>query len=242
MPNELRIPMQATNPGQFFACCGLFDLAWQHGDRGYAWFEPRRENFATFCLQSARTLEELLDHLRTAGISPWGEFSDAKLAPMRLGNLKLDWWLDIYGEKAENRLKNWSGQSTTRKLLTDLQAALDSGVEAEDLFQAKAPLKAKFGVDPRSAWTAQNVGFSPDEHSGAAVYPAVELLAAIGLQSFRPPEFCYSLWLDPLPRDVARFAAFEPWKGLRCAVYEFRLADRGSCGYFEEAKKETNND
>jgi CRISPR-associated protein Csb3 len=99
--------------------------------------------------------------------------------------------------------------------------------------------KTKFGVDPRSAWNTRDLGFSPNEQGrDSATFPTVEILAAIGLQGFRPNSdrrigVQYSLWKTPLPASVARLAFREPWDGLPHSKYQFSIAKRGqSYKYF----------
>jgi CRISPR-associated protein Csb3 len=161
--------------------------------------------------------------------------------------LELDWWLDEFRAKAIE-LKCWAGQVTTRNLFTELLPLLDPACEADTLFESARMTKAKFGVDPRSAWNALSFGFSPNEHSmDAATYPAVEILAAVGLQTFRPEvtrrdgarRVRYALWESPLPAMVARQAFRSPWDGLRARTHEFTIASRGqSYKYFTFAKEE----
>jgi CRISPR-associated protein Csx14 len=57
----------------------------------------------------------------------------------------------------------------------------------EALFTKKLFQKGRFGFDPGPAWNALDVGFSPNEHNlEVESSPAVEMLAALGLQRFRP--------------------------------------------------------
>ena len=121
---------------------------------------------------------------------------------------------------------------------------LDEGSQGTDLFNLPRMTKAKFGVDPRSAWKALDFGYSPNEHdTDAATFPAVEVLAAIGLQGFRPQagrreRVSYALWQEPLPATVARMAFRAPWFGLRYREFEFSIAKRGqSYKYFTFAKE-----
>jgi CRISPR-associated protein Csb3 len=104
-------------------------------------------------------------------------------------------------------------------------------------------MKTRFGIDPRSAWNALDMGYSPNEHSqDTATFPVVELLGAIGLQGFRPDagrreSVRYHLWRIWLPRVPARKAAIFPWPGLAAASYEFSIAKRGqSYKFFTFAK------
>lgn len=65
----------------------------------------------------------------------------------------------------------------------------------------------------------------------SATFIAVEVLAAIGLQTFRPRlerrTARYHLWMGELPLCVARNAALAPWSGLPHAAYQFSIGSRG---------------
>ena len=77
--------------------------------------------------------------------------------------------------------------------------------EFADLLSQRLLQKGRFGFDPGPAWNALDVGFSLNEH-GVEVEssPATELLAAVGLQRFRPvmnddrDGFDYFTWHSPL--------------------------------------------
>jgi CRISPR-associated protein Csx14 len=228
---ELRIPMDPWNPGQFYACCGLIEL-WD----AVSWFntDPGRPRRADFVVEGSLDLQALLRDLQAADYE-FDDDAEKSVWPVafhfRGREIKLDWWLDTFHEKPE-RLKCWAGQVTTGKLIKELRGALEPH-SVQDLFLHGRMMKDKFGIDPRPAWNALNVGFSPNEHGqGAATFPAVELLGAIGLQGFRPggkgrDSVGYFLWGDKLPRLLARRAARSPWEGLAGAGYTFSIEKRG---------------
>ena len=253
--DELRVRLDPLNPGQFFACCGLMELIELEHPGALGWFEldrtrPRVAEFVIdgTCLEG---LSAILGRLKVAR----PEFSDtgpeAPVRPAEIlyngGTLTLDWWLDEFRGETTN-LKCWAGQVTTRNLFTELLPLLDSESTGGDLFERSRMAKAKFGVDPRSAWNTLDFGFSPNEHGrDAATFPAVEVLAAVGLQGFRPDArkrdtVGYGLWLEPLPAAVARLAFRAGWDGLPRRNYTFSIAKRGqSYKYFTfGSEKETN--
>lgn len=237
--SELHIPIDPLNPGQFFACCGLLELTAFHCDGVLAHFEadeatPRR---ASFVLDSDTPLElpKLLRGLRDSEITlVEGQEESTRPVTLHLSGraMTLDWWLDEFRTDTTN-LKCWAGQVTTRKLLGDLLALVKPDTDPCKFFVTAELSKSKFGVDPRSAWNALDFGFSPDAHNrDASTYPMVEVLAAIGLQGFRPDarrrhRIEYYLWTSPLPVEVARLAAVAAWEGLPRFEYEFSIAKRG---------------
>ena len=247
--SELRVPMDPLNPGQFFACCGLFELMAKAAPEACAYFvadeaRPRRAEFVV-AGEGLPQLEAVLGALRDATLELI-EDGEESVWPVRLGiagePMLLDWWLNAFREKPSN-LKCWAGQVTTQKLFDDLLGLIEPDAGAERLMTAAKMSKSKFGVDPRSAWNALDFGFSPDiQKKDAATYPAVEVLAAVGLQGFRPKAerregVGFHLWATPLPLVVARMGAVAAWDGLPRFAYEFSISKRGqSYKYFALAK------
>lgn len=260
MPDgSLQIRLDPLNPGQFFACCGLFELMTQGnpGLQSQFIFDPRTPRIAQFRIDGtdgAEGLSAILRGLRSAV----SEFPDnqieASVRPAQLvfgsQEVTLDWWLDEFRDKTVN-IKCWAGQVTTRRLFDELLPLVDTDATCDDLFNRSALTSSLFGVDPRSAWNTLDLGYSPNEHKVAStVFPAVEILAAIGLQFFRPDssrrsEVRYSLWKEPLPASIARLAFIEPWSGLAVEPLAFEICKRGqSYKYFSFAKsaeKESTN-
>lgn len=251
---DIQLRLDPCNPGQFFACCGLFELAAAESGRAVALFVcdenlPRKAEFhiAGTGVPELRSLLQSVRNLTFESIPQ----AEPPVHPIRLHvagrTIDLDWWLDDFREKTTN-LKCWAGQVTTRKLFEELRALIDPAKAAEDPMQFPGMTKSKFGADPRAAWNALDFGYSPNVHNqDAATYPVVEVLAAIGLQGFRPnasgrSKIFYSLWTVPLPLAVARVAAVTPWEGLPRFDYRFDIDKRGQSykyftfGQFQERK------
>ena len=233
---EYRLTLDPRNPGQYFACCGLFELSELVAAGGEAWFADEGREFA----------------LRTDAPVPPGEIkleepSDDAAKPDPLESLALDvgghllalnWWRnETLTDKST--LKTWGGQQTPRRVLDQLLSLLDFSVPVAKLFEYPAYTKSRFGVDARSAWEAIDAGYSPNDIQQSAVtFPWVEVLAVAGLQGFRPAESRdlgyrragYSAWFTPLPLVVARAACSAPWAGLASRAFRFDIAGRGQ-GY-----------
>jgi CRISPR-associated protein Csx14 len=106
---------------------------------------------------------------------------------------------------------------------------------SDGLYSLRVPLSGRFGFDPGAAWNALDVGFSPsDQDMGVASSPAVELLAAVGLQRFRPSverdreSFFYATWEKSLPPLVAAAAASGVTNISPGARFRGRVVSRGS--------------
>ncbi len=241
---DLRIFLDPCNPGQFYACCGLIELFDREGARVLSHFAlderlPRRAEFYVTS-QVELDLTKLISYLKSAEVRKLN--GPDKAEAIHWGDLELDWWLDEFRQET-SELKGWAGKQTSLNLVTELRKLLPA--DATRLFGALAMTTVRFNLDPRSAWLALDLGYSPNEQrtKESATYPAVELLAAAGLQGFRPcgsrrEGFRYHLWLTPLPRVVARTASCRPWPGLPVAAYRFEIERRGQQKCFTLATKE----
>ncbi len=218
----IRINVDLTNPGQFFACCGLLELANRLWDGAAAWFEDNR--FSVVPHQGPhkdRDLTTLIDTLCNAPIEqldPEDDFS----SPIRLGNpfgLTLDWWLDA--RSGGNRLKVWAGSMRSVRITKAMRAALRlKELRAESLlnhamvvFDPDEPVKKvePFYFDGRRGNNSQSrdIGFAPDAlQMTTAAFPAVEFLCLVGLQRARPTPtdlprvFEYCAWSTPSPPEI----------------------------------------
>lgn len=265
-PN-ITVKVDLTNPGQFFACCGLLELADRLWPGAEGWFEDRSFNLhAGGNLRSLLTIlifdppEQVSSFCGTLSVKPI-------VAPLALtfdGNASsrfvLDFWLKVAAKSGSVQAvaappwNMWSGNQKSfqiwLQLRDELRAILvgDSATrtvartdaQLQELFYQTRPLTGRFGFDSTAAWNALDVGFSPNDQ-GMAVEssPATELLAAVGLQRFRPVVdegmITYQLWNIPCAACVA--AAFA--SGSINSVgnrFRFEIVDRGQYSAFGKAK------
>lgn len=237
------VNVDVTNPGQYFACCGLLELANRLWPRANieAWFGT--DVFHLTAPDSGDTvLKNLLGQLQDSDISADNRRGEHATHPVHLAafELTLDWWIAEQGEKT--RLKLWAGQQTSERIVSDLRDALTdvAVVNATDLFDAGMPLTGRFGVDPRTAWNALDIGFSPNAQGMEVMtFPAVELLASVGLQRFRPGQnddaFSYATWTIPLRAPIARATSANFIPAGNTKSFRFRIAMRGSYKGFDFA-------
>jgi len=230
--SEVFIRVDPTNPGQFFACCGLLEISERLFQRGEGAF--RTDGFS---LTTPATLAVLLHSLvweepREETDLGSGVTVKPLIAPLQLSlapgarEMRLDWWVKVRIEKGtasatpNSPWNFWSGQQTSLRIWKGLRSALsrqledDSELATESLFDHRVPLSGRFGFDPGASWNSLGVGFSPNEQKiEVASSPALELLAAVGLQRFRPAisrdraTFIYATWRDSLAPPVAAAAA-----------------------------------
>lgn len=214
----IRIRVDPSNPGQFFACCGLLEIGHRLWGWAEGWFEGGR-----FLLRAVerRGLSELMDSLTCVPLEqvvPGDDYS----SPLRLGeplHLMLDWWTDRC--TGGDRLKVWAGSMRPGRIARAMQTALrPAELHTEAIFDLGMvvfdPEEPDKKVEPyyfdgrrgRNA-LSRDIGFAPDAlQMTTAAYPAVEFLCLIGLQRARPVPagsprvFEYCIWGEPCPPSL----------------------------------------
>lgn len=211
----IRVAVDPTNPGQFFACCGLLELADRLWDWAEGWFDGNR---FTIRAEEGRTLPDLLRSFRQSRVIDAADEGDAsapehseeqaedgRARPLELDlggssrSLRLDWW----GDKS---LKPWAGSMVARAIFIAMKHAID--VTSSDPFNDSRVVfdpdpdfdctdpKAKRGkkrepfyFDSRRGASARSldIGFAPDAlKMTSSAFPGVEALCLVGLQRCRP--------------------------------------------------------
>ena len=212
---SFHIQVDVTNPGQFFACCGLLELATRLTGDAMARFEA-----ANFIIDTNCTLTQLLDcwtSTQPKTVDPDDEFASPIRWPAPF-ELRIDWWKDDTGGRD---LKVWAGSMQGVRIARAMVAALrDPKLHTEALldvgcivYDPDEPTKKvePFYFDARRAPNAhsRDVGFSPNDLDLiTTAFPAVEALCLVGLQRCRPAPtaqkrvFKYGTWSTPLPAAV----------------------------------------
>ena len=149
------IAVDPVNPGHYFACCGLFELASRlvsgsnHTEPALAWFaQDRASRQWRFHLANTPSLCEILNAITTAEImtasegeehdtedseddESESEEKEASAPPLFLGepfNLRLDWW--ITADKNTSALKVWAGSMKVLSIANSMKHAIEQSVEA----------------------------------------------------------------------------------------------------------------
>jgi CRISPR-associated protein Csb3 len=218
MKNTHAFHVDLTNPGQFLACCGLLELANCLDNEAVGWFADNK-----FCLEFEDGQTSLAERFidckvmnTTDGNSELEadeDNSEDKSPPLFLGDpfhCRLDWWTTAPAIQAG--FKTWSGGQTVLGFLDGMRHHMrtHSFTGPDLLTHAIALNKPKpFYFDCRlSVLTTLDMGFSAEQFS-ATYSPAVEALALVGLQRFRPAtvevreKYAYSTWKEPLPAMIA---------------------------------------
>ncbi len=232
------VNVDPTNPGQFFACCGLLELADRLWPGAEGWFAATGRLFHLAC--GGHTLHELLTALGNLQAETVSKFIPSGIEipemnrPLNLvfptnppSSMQIDAWVKLAVDKgvavarANPPWNFWSGQQKSFGIWTGLHKEfrqqlpqLATADLAQIFFMRLFLEKGRFGFDSGPAWNALDVGFSPNEQSiEVESSPAIELLAAIGVQRFRPVmntdrnAFSYHTWDVPMSTTVAAAAA-----------------------------------
>src|SRR5713101_7923646 len=89
---SIRINVDPTNPGQFFACCGLLELAYRLRPGAEGWFEGK-----SFCISGGGELAELIRGVISAEFAQLDPDDDTG-SPIEIRSpfrpFRLDWWQD----------------------------------------------------------------------------------------------------------------------------------------------------
>jgi hypothetical protein len=226
--SQIRVRFDPTNPGQFFACCGLLELASRLWNGAEGWFKAGAFLARPLGIDTSKklTLTDLLDAITTATLHQF-DADDDYASPIIIGtpfDLRLDWWTD--NRAGGKRLKVWAGSMRSVRIARAMQSVLQRHeLQNEAIFDHAMivydPLKPEKKVEPfyfdaRRGSNAQSldVGFSPDSlQITVATYPAVEFFCLVGLQRFRPLTtsaqrvFDYYTWSVPLEVRLASSAA-----------------------------------
>ena len=208
----IHVNVDVTNPGQFFACCGLLELADRLWPGAEGRFEGRNFVIAGSGVEAAALLDGLtrceLRNTMTPGqrsrrdelnakskLSPGEEVELKRLdslmreEPLVFGDpfcFRTDWWHD--DRAGGSRFKTWAGQQSVLDIGTKMKVPLAGLDDPETWFTYRASGAVPFFFDSDAgASSAVDVGFSPDPLKvGASFRPLVELAAFVGLQRFRP--------------------------------------------------------
>ena len=245
------VSVDPTNPGQFFACCGLLELADRLWPGAEGWFAKDEREFTIAC---DGTLRELLAAAKATTFVAAPEDEDeeesedddddsATIEPLVIKSpvqLHLDWW-------ADKSIKTWAGSMNVRLIAIAMCNSID--VERTDPFnqcqiifdppkplplgsKQKVKLKKRepFYFDARRGPNAhsRDVGFSPNDlQMKTTGCPAVEFLCLLGLQRCRPAPTAkprvldYFTWNEPLGVSLLPAAVSGLMPFIRARGYRF---------------------
>ncbi len=194
---NITIPVDLTNPGQFFACCGLLELAdrlwpgvegWFEGDAFRLWcdhpFQELLTLVAACTVANTMTPEQVsrfdeLSHMATTALGVEnGEEEKSILdglrrkAPIVLSgpvSMRIDWYCDPHTRGFT--LKTWAGQQSVLTITRDMHAGLRQLVSQVTnnpwLSLRGIALPFNFDSDIGGQGTGRDIGFVFDALNGS---------------------------------------------------------------------------
>jgi CRISPR-associated protein Csb3 len=266
--HTIRIRVDVTNPGQFFACCGLLELAARSsGDATGRFNRASSETHFHLTMPSAGAVDALFEQIASCQVS--STLSPQEIARLRtLLNMKkslltqevereksklsekwgneriafepfgllIDWWLDE--SSGSSTLKTWAGKQFVTDIiegnLKELRTPDFKAFPVADLLSYQTDdgsLPFYFDAAIGGHSSSLDVGFSLDALSvRGRIKPAIELLAFVGLQRFRPARdgavFRYRIWEQDLPPILAATVSSGGIPSAGMQTYEFPLLYR----------------
>ena len=222
--NPISLRVDITNPGQFFACCGLFELTARLTPGVQGHFEQDENRQWWFVLsETAYPLSTILKKIVEAEITAIEPDDTAKTAitintPF---NILIDWWR--YEGGAIGKLKTWAGNMSVCSVANNMKQILKKELSRNTtyieniLFLSSSEAEnqpyyfdANYAVNAQ----AQDVGFSKNNLKdggfkiNTTIMPAVEFLCLVGVQRARPllglnekgkeRLYDYRVWSTPL--------------------------------------------
>lgn len=166
---NITIPVDLTNPGQFFACCGLLEVASRIDQHAEAWFDSDRFKLASTCTSSSilETISQStiantmslaqrtrLDELSamskrqregTTGLEEEKKSLESlrrELPIALIGKVpfQIDWFCDDFA--GGSRFKTWAGQQS----VLDITQAMHEGIRTAKIDSADSLWKSVRGV------------------------------------------------------------------------------------------------
>jgi CRISPR-associated protein Csb3 len=267
----IEVELDPHNPGQVLACCGLFELSELLSEGGEGWFSYDQGKWK-FYIETPVSLLDAVNFLKSAKIKQIDESNPRiavlrererrdvlnKLdCPLILQTSKseifLDWWwnptLTDKSKWATGTFKGWAGHVSHLDILQEFIKKIpsaDSLQQPEKIFEETVLCGTFFGFDSRGFWNALDTGFSADEVYGkkekVRISPIVEILAFIGLQTFKPKKegnnsIKYFLWRWHLPILLARFALPGIVKADLVGPFFAKAEARGRAGAYKSFKE-----
>lgn len=247
--DTILIRLDVTNPGQFFACCGLLELAgrlypqttgrfncsgpdtsFQLAVPGLGCAKKLFEHIAecevvsTLSTQEIARLRTLLN-MKKSLLTSEVEAEKARLSKkwgleritLKPFDLVIDWWLDE--GSGSSTLKTWAGKQFVTDIIEgnlksfrseDFKARPISDLLSYETSDGSLPFYFDAAIGGHSS--SIDVGFSLDAvKMRGRIKPAIEFLAFVGIQRFRPSRsgdtFSYRTWNEDLPAILAAVAS-----------------------------------
>ena len=259
--NPIKIEVNAANPVEYLACCGIFEIVSRFDETALAhWQVGEGETF--FNLETVLSEQELLEIIipTLTDWDKWNIFANGENEVIRLSadfsnaenqteTFVFDWWYESLtrdGGINKSGWKMYAGQQKAEKIALDMTQKCRklSCENLGDILKQTSNVSGSFGFDPSASRNALDVGYSPNDlNLPVMTKPFAQLLAMFGTQNFFTTRtspsskiassrgwtrengkyyFDYSLWLMPVPINLARSLANSPQNIAENKIKKFR--------------------
>lgn len=208
MKHLIKIQTNPSNPVNYLACCGVFDLLARMDSSTLGWWQITPTTI--FNLESNMSEGELMNIMlpTLCSLDSWNFFPTQKNPTSVEVTFKmpgenkivvpLDWWLETAEMDGSIREKSawkmYAGQQTISGIITDmvhratcLNASNNSINTITKLLEQRIEMRGRFGFDPRASRNALDIGYSPNDlHMPVETYVFAEILDMFSVSSFFP--------------------------------------------------------
>lgn len=199
--HEIKIEVNALNPVEYLACCGIFEIASRFDETSLARWQSG--DTTTFALESVVSEKELLEIILST-LTDWNKWKvitndakevirlEASFSGMNDQKEKFifDWWyesLTLDGGINKSGWKMYAGQQKAEKITLDMIQKCQklNCKNLSEILQQISKVSGSFGFDPMASRNALDVGYSPNDLNLPVVTnPFSQLLAMFGAQNF----------------------------------------------------------
>lgn len=201
--HKIKIEVNAANPVEYLACCGIFEIASRFDETALAHWQT--DGATVFVLETVLSEAELLEIILPT-LTDWEKWKAVRndagevirleaafsKAETQTENFVLDWWYESLTPKGEINKSGWkmyAGQQKAEKIALDMiQKCQKLNCEnLADILRQTSKVSGSFGFDPLASRNALDVGYSPNDLNLPVVTnPFSQMLAMFGAQNFFP--------------------------------------------------------
>lgn len=199
--HEIKIEVNALNPVEYLACCGIFEIASRFDETALTYWQSG--DTTTFVLESVLSEKELLEIILPT-LTDWNKWkvvaNDAKEvirleasfsgANGQREKFILDWWYESLTQEGGINKSGWkmyAGQQKAEKITLDMIQKCQklSCENLSEILRQTSKVSGSFGFDPMASRNALDVGYSPNDLNLPVITnPFSQLLAMFGAQNF----------------------------------------------------------
>lgn len=208
--HEIKIEVNAVNPVEYLACCGIFEITSRFDETALAHWQSG--DTTAFVLDSALSEKELLEVILPT-LTDWSEWKVVTNGSEEVIRLEanfsgpsgqsekfiLDWWYESLTREGKFKNTIWKMFAARQNVQQMSNTFISEGkkrlkTKGETIFSELLKLtfksQSKFGFDPRPSVNALDLGYATNDLSvkdkGLPTYLFAEMLSVFGAQFFFP--------------------------------------------------------